>query len=430
MDAGQVVQFLAEHPPFDSLSPDELQAVAAASTLHDYVGGELVFDAFTDPLRAVFVVLDGRVELWNHAAVGEADEIVEPGGVFGFSAMLTERPMGPRAVAAGSATVARIPATQAAPAFASRRGARFLIEAASTARNRDPGAPSYSVVDDLIVRAPLVVGPAETIGAVARRMTDADLGCAVVHDRRGPLGLITDALLRRYVLVEGRATDTPVEQVMDTAVPTVRTGESSVEALLLLLDREAEYVVVTTRGGDVRGVLAPRDFAISPTTAGVSLHERLRRASCIDELTTTARGVPTMLGELLAHGLASGRVITVYSAMLDTIVRRSIEFVFRGARRPLRRHVHLAVAGQQRPARGRAQLRRRLGGGVRRRDSRRRHRSFPCGVQRGPRRLAEAGLSSDDHGATARRPCSPAPMRSGAPRGRAGSPHPRRARAP
>lgn len=330
VDAGQVAQFLAVHPPFDSLSPDELQAVAAASSLREYVDGELVVDAFTDPIRAVFVVLDGRVELWNFDAVGEADEIVDAGGVFGFSAMLTERPMGPRAVASGRAGVARIPAALAAPAFASHRGARFLVERATTARERDAAAPSYSLVDDLIVRPPLLVAPSATIGAVARRMTEADLGCAVVHDRRGPLGVITDALLRRHVLVEGRAPDTPAEQVMDPAVPMVRTGESAVEALLLLLDREAEYVVVTSLGGDVLGVLAPRDFAIAPTTAGVSLHERLRRAGCIDELTATARGVPTMLGELLARGLASGRVITVYSAMLDTIVRRSIEFVFRG----------------------------------------------------------------------------------------------------
>ena len=334
-------------------------------------------------------------------------------------------------MAAGRATVARIPAAQAAPAFASRRGARFLVEAASTARNRDPGAPSYSIVDDLIVRPPLVVGPAETIGAVARRMTDADLGCAVVHDRRGPLGLITDALLRRHVLVEGRPTDTPVEQVMDTAVPTVRIGESSVEALMLLLDREAEYVVVTTRGGEVRGVLAPRDFAISPTTAGVSLHERLRRASCIDELTTTARGVPTMLGELLAHGLASGRVIAVYSAMLDTIVRRSIEFVFR-------EHGDLSVDTFTWLS---------LGSNGRREavpssdvDSAAAFDDavpddeidrLPCGVRRGPRR-ARRGRALERRPRRHRpaAPVLPHERRSGAPRGRAGSPHPRRARAP
>lgn len=327
VDARDLAQFLAAHPPFDSLTPDEVAGVAAAATVARYADGELIVDAFVDPTRAVFVVLDGRVELWNHDAVGEADEIVAPGGLFGFFAMLTERSMGPRAVAAGSAEVARIPASAAAPAFASRPGARFLVEAAATVRDR--AVPSYSLVDELIVAPPLLVSPADPIGEIARRMTEAGLGCAVVADRRGHLGLITDALLRRRVLVEGRTADTPAEQVLDADVPVVRSGDSAVEALLLLLDREAEYVLVTSRAGDVCGVLAPRDFAISPSTAGVALHERLRRAGSIDELTSVARGVPAMLGELLARGLASGRVIAVYSAMLDTIVRRSIEFVFR-----------------------------------------------------------------------------------------------------
>ncbi|MGI5128412.1 putative nucleotidyltransferase substrate binding domain-containing protein [Pseudonocardia sp. CA-107938] len=333
MDSGALAQFLAEHPPFDSLDPDALAAVAAASKVQRFAGSELVVDAFTEPTGEVFVVVDGQVELWNSDSAGEADEFVSRGGVFGFSAMLTERSMGPRAVAAGEATVARIPASVAAPAFASRRGAAFLVEAVTTmrttARERASGPPTYSLVDDLIVRKPLVVGPREPVGEVARRMTDADVGCAVVLDRDGARGVITDAVLRRRVVVEGMPADTPAEDVMDAAVPTVRTGESAVEAQLVLLDREAEYVLVTTRDGEVRGVLAPRDFAISPTTAGVALHQRLRRAGSVAELTAAARGVPTMLSELLARGLASGRVIAVYSAMLDTVVRRAIEFVFR-----------------------------------------------------------------------------------------------------
>ena len=68
--------------------------------------------------------------LWNDVRQVPLDpaEILGPGGVFGFRAMLTERSIGPRAVAIGAATVARIPAALAGPAFATRRGARFLAE--------------------------------------------------------------------------------------------------------------------------------------------------------------------------------------------------------------------------------------------------------------------------------------------------------------
>jgi len=66
--------------------------------------------------------------------------------------MLTERSIGPAAVAAGGVVVARIPAHWPRRWFTSRRGARFLAEIMSSARNRCR-RPTYSLVDDLIVRS-------------------------------------------------------------------------------------------------------------------------------------------------------------------------------------------------------------------------------------------------------------------------------------
>ena len=79
-----------------------------------------------------------------------------------------------------------------------------------------PGSPTYSVVDELIVREPLVVGPGTPVGEVARRMTEAGLPVAVVRIGDGCFGLVTDAMLRARVLVAGRPATTPVRQVMDT----------------------------------------------------------------------------------------------------------------------------------------------------------------------------------------------------------------------
>ena len=115
---------------------------------------------------------------------------------------------------------------------------------------------------------------------------------------------------------------------MDTTAPTVRSGDSAAEALMLMLERDAEFLLVTDRAGELRGVVAPRDFAVSPITVGVSLHEQLRRATSIEELAAFARRVPPMLGDLLSRGLAAGRVIAVYSGFLDTIIRRAIGLVF------------------------------------------------------------------------------------------------------
>jgi CBS domain-containing protein len=331
VDPAEFAGFLAEYPPFDSLSPTALDTVAEGSSVRRYADGELVLDAFRNPTGEVFVVVEGRVHLWNDADnhAGAPDEVVPPGGLFGFSAMLTESSVGPWAVAAGDTVVARIPAALAAPVFTSRRGAKFLAEIVSSTLPRAPAAPSYSLVDELIVR-PLVVEPATPVSEVARLMTEWDVPCAVVRLEAGRFGLITDSMLRARVLVAGLPPDTPAAELADPEVPVTVLGDSAAEALLLLLDRDAEFLLVADRAGEPRGVICPRDFAISPTAAGISLHERLRRAGSVDDLVCHAGGIPDMLDDLLARGLASGRVIAVYSAAVDTLVRKAIGFVFAG----------------------------------------------------------------------------------------------------
>jgi CBS domain-containing protein len=325
---------LAGYAPFDSLGPESLRAVASAASVVHVARGDLIHDGFTDDTSQVFLVIAGRVGLWNDAdrLTEPADENLGPGGVFGFSAMLTERSVGPRAVAATEATVARMPGSVVVPAFTSRHGARFLAEQVSSANRHAPGAPAYSTVDELIVRRPLVVDPTTSAGEVARLMSEQGFSYAAVRCEDGRFGLITDALLRERILVAGRSLSTAAGKVMDPAPPTTALGDSAAEALILLLDRDAEFLLVTDRAGQLRGVVAPRDFAVSPTTAGVSLHEQLRRAETVEQLEQRARRVPAMLADLQVRGLVPGKVVAVYAAILDTIIRRAIRLVFE--RRP------------------------------------------------------------------------------------------------
>ena len=289
-----------------------------------------MLDAFATASVEVYVVVSGRVELWNDPARlgGPPDEVLGPGGVFGFSAMLTERSIGPRAVAAVPSTVARIPEVPALPVFTSRHGARFLAERLAAIPVRPEVGPTYSTVDELVRTAPLVVSPETTVSEVARSMTADGAPYAVVDLGGQTYGLVTDSGLRQRVLVDGVPGSATVRQVMTSSPPTVVGGSSAAEALIHLFDRDGEFLLVTDEGGALRGVVAPRDFAVSPTTAGVSLHEQLRRAATTHELVDRAHRTPGVLEDLLARGLATGRVIAVYSSILDTLVRRAIGLIF------------------------------------------------------------------------------------------------------
>lgn len=330
MAGSDLATFLAGVAPFDALDDAELTTAVAAARTEDLGPGDVVTTGLVPATSSVYVVVHGEVDVWHDVerSAGPADERLGAGGVFSTAAVLAGPSLGPHAVAAGEATVAAIPVTLVASAFASRRGAAFLAEHVSSAQRRPVVGPRYTLVDELIVRPPLVVDGSATAAEVAARMTAGDVGYAAVPLAGGGFGLVTDDLLRRRLIVDGLPASTPVHVLATEPSPTTVIGDSAAEALILMLDSDAEFLLVTDRAGEVRGAVTPRDFVVSPATAGVALHEQLRRAATTEDLVARAAGVPALLGDLLARGMTSEKVIAVHSAMIDTVVRRSITLVF------------------------------------------------------------------------------------------------------
>jgi CBS domain-containing protein len=328
VDVATLSAFLGSHAPFDVLDADELARLVAHAVVERYEPGTVVLDAFDSRVDELFIVWEGRVDIWSHRdrLTELPDKTEGVGGLFGYVAALTRAAVGPQAVAVGTVVVVRLPADLVAPAFASRRGARFLAQEVHATNERAVGVPAYTLVDDLIARPPLVIDRGASLAEAASRMVAADLGCAAVRRPDGGYGLVTDATLRRVIAAAG-PTSTAVGEVMTLDPPAVQLGASATEALIQVLEHDADFILVGDRAGDLHGVVAPIDFVVSSTTAGAALHEQLRRASSIEELQHRFRRVPHLVGDLMARGLASHRVITIHSALVDTRVRRAIELV-------------------------------------------------------------------------------------------------------
>ncbi|MGY1764325.1 putative nucleotidyltransferase substrate binding domain-containing protein [Geodermatophilus sp. SYSU D00779] len=331
LDVATLTDFLGSCAPFDALEPGDLARIVVHAVVEQYEAGDVILDAFDARIAELFVVWQGRVDIWiNTDRLTELPDKTEgAGGLFGYVAALTGAALRPRAVAVGRVVVVRLPADLVAPAFASRRGARFLAQEVWSTNQRAVGIPSYTLVDDLVARAPLVVDHGASIADVALRMAQADLGYAAIRIAPGRFGLVTDASIRD-VVAAALPTTTPVAEIMNPEPPAVQLGASATEALIKVLERAADVVLVTDRAGELYGAVAPMDFVVSSTTAGAALHEQLRRASTVEELQHRYRGVPQLVSDLMARGLASGRVITVHSALVDTLVRRAVQLVLEG----------------------------------------------------------------------------------------------------
>src|SRR6476620_2156684 len=234
-------RFLAGVELFSALDPAQLEAVAAAATVRQFSAGDRVVDAFTAPPTEIYVVLTGEVDLRHDQdrVTKAGDDRFVAGEVFGFSAMLTERPIGPRVVATTATSIAVLPGNLVEPAFYSRSGARFLADYISRTRRQANSAPLFSTVADLIASTPLVVGPETPLAVIARQLADRDVHCAVVDSGDGTYGIVTDSVLGRRVVGDGVSADTPARVVMVHPATTVELSGSSVEALITLLDTRA-----------------------------------------------------------------------------------------------------------------------------------------------------------------------------------------------
>lgn len=328
VDVAALTAFLGSCPPFDSLGQDDLDRIVVHAAVERYAAGSVVRDALAFRADELVVVWAGRVNVWNNAdrLTELPDQTEGAGGFLGLVPSLAGEAVGQQSVAVGDVVVVRLPAEQVASVFASRRGTRFLAQEVSSSSRRAVGVPDYTLVDDLVTRQPLVIDGHASIAGAAAEMAAADLGYAAVQLAPGRYGLITDATIRR-VVAAAEPTSLSVVERMDHNPPVTRLGASATEALVEVLEHDAEYVLVTDRAGELHGVVAPIDFVVSSTTAGASLHEQLRRATTVAELQDRYRRVPQLIGDLTRRGLASSRVITVQSALADTLVRRAIQLV-------------------------------------------------------------------------------------------------------
>ena len=185
--------------------------------------------------------------------------------------------------------------------------------------------PTYALVEDLIERAPLVLGAHLGVSEAAAAMTASGSGCAAVPVVGHRFAVLTDAGIRSWVASGAPAVSAAA--LADHDQPCVSVGTSSAEAMITMLDRDADHVIVLDPVGELRGIVTARDFLVSPTTAGVSLHQQLRRAGSLDELHRRARRLPVTLRDFTRRGLASSKVIAVHSSLIDTVVRRTIHLV-------------------------------------------------------------------------------------------------------
>lgn len=326
-DPVSIAAFLAHHPPFDGLEPDELASVAQVAVARSYRAGEPALIEDGEPSHALYVVLDGAMEL----AHGEhMVDVLEPGQCFGHPSLLAGMAPAFTVRARIDTTCLLLPQEVALGVLAHPAGLRYL---ARSLRHRlvstghvAHALPQLSMtrLSTLVDEAPLFLPLDATVRDAAEAMTAHRVSAALVETRDG-IGIVADGDLREQVLARGYGPDEGVMTAVRLPALCVPGDRTVSEVLMELLDGEQRELCVTDPGGRIVGLLSVEDLA-SGQHSPFALRRALAHAPDEASLVAAASaGLPRLLASLLSAGLRPADVTRALTTQSDAATTRLIE---------------------------------------------------------------------------------------------------------
>jgi CBS domain-containing protein len=326
-DQGDLSEFLGEHTPFQAMAHDELTELAAGSISVSFGTDAVIADYSAHVPGDVWMVRSGHVTL--QAADGSAIDNVEPGGIFGYTPLLTGGGMEFVARATEPSTLVRLPGEQVRAQFAKPAGLAFL---ASSAWSVVPGnRPALVPVADsrpvgaLVHGDALVVEPDVSVRDAVIRMTERHVSYALIRLDDGEFGIFTDRDLRTRVVAAGLSVEVPIARVMSAPARRVTADLTAETVLMQMLESGLRHMPVTTARGEVVGVLEDADLLAASARQSFMLRRSIGLAANAAELQAVARRVTHTASELFRSGTKAAATSGILSIVIDSVVRRALE---------------------------------------------------------------------------------------------------------
>jgi CBS domain-containing protein len=324
-----IVEFLRKYPPFDEIDEETLEELVPDVEVEYFAVGTTIFRQGDEPMKHVWVVRRGSVELVDR---GRVLDVLGEGELFGHPSMLSGLPTGFEVRAAEDTLGYRLPAEAVLPLLARPAGLRFVARSLLARSQLDPALlpanidPGQQPAERLVHGEPLVCEPDTTVRESARLMTESSRDATLVRLGDGDFGILTDRDLRAMV-AEGRPAELPVSEVMSAPALTVTPERLGGEVMLEMLRRGIRHVPVVTPFGEVIGVLSDIDLLAAHTSTPFALRRAIEDASDLEQVRDAASRMPTALVSLYDARVAPGQISAILSIVADACTRRLVEMV-------------------------------------------------------------------------------------------------------
>lgn len=327
-----VAGFLSRHAPFRSLTSDELGELAANSTVLEMPTGRIVVDSTAPATDEIWAVYRGQVQLF---AVTEDDpaaepiDVINPGGIFGVSSLLTGESVQFTARTNGSSVLIRLPGNLVRPVFNRPDGVSYLAEMASVQfahpRSDIEQAFARRPVGELLHSDPVLVSTETSVRDAVRHMTSMRSSYVLIPLGNSEYGIFTDRDLRTRVVAVDVSVDSPIRTVMSAPARVVSEDRLASTVLIEMLEHGLRHMPVLNGRRQVLGVLDDTDLLAASTRRSFVLRRSVALSVTSDELVRAAAGITDLVVDLIRGGTDVIAASGILSVVIDSVVRRALE---------------------------------------------------------------------------------------------------------
>lgn len=319
--------FLAKHPPFNALDPEELKKLSSQATEHAFATGEDVLVEDGAPTSGLWVVVTGSMGLVHE---GELIQVLEPGECFGHPSLLTGMPPAFTVRSREPSTCALFEPAAARRLLGTEAGVAYV---AQSMRKRMTGAGHtvHGLHEVGTTPVAAIMRPANFCDADApvreavERLGKGGVSALLVELADGELGIVTDAEVRNKVASDGLSGDAPVSTIARAPVPAVPAGQLAIEATVDMLAAGVEHMVVRD-GGRVCGILSAADLLGLDAHSPIALRHTILEARDEQALVGAVSQLPALFLALSRAGVPSRDLGRVLSLQHDAVVARLVDF--------------------------------------------------------------------------------------------------------
>jgi CBS domain-containing protein len=338
-EAGDVQAFLAQHPPFNHLSDDQLEfASANIYVAFSKPGNELQLNTSSQagPSTGMLMVRSGSLEIRDQQGVlidrlSSGDYIV-PAVLYSDSGNIPRivvledclyYELGEKAFQSLSATSKEIAAVSEADRTSivdsDDNDDDWSYQADDEVERKDAFLGQY--VKDTMSNVIIFAAPETSIREAAQLMKQHHISSLLVKDKTQLVGIITDRDFRIRVLAEGVPDSDSIETVMTPDPMTLDVDSLLQEAQLKMMAEGIRHLPVLDKQKPV-GIISQTDILRANNIEPISLIHSISRANSIEKLSKVAAEIPDLVVKLVARDTRAIEVGKIITTLSDGVTKR------------------------------------------------------------------------------------------------------------